>query len=279
MRKLSNGVWTNEVRSEDGATVTVTDHGAHVLSWISADGEEALYMSGHSGFGGSAAIRGGVPIIFPQFSERGTGKRHGFARTAGWRLEFAGTDNGKGIARYALNDADVPGNAWPHRFAMRFEVAVSGQELRMTLSVSNPSQEAWAFNAALHSYWHVSDVERIRISGLNGLAYLDQVAGGTHAVQQEETLRIAGEVDRIYGRVPGIIDLIDEERILVLSQQGFTDAVIWNPGAEKAASLADLTPGGYKSFVCVEAGAILQPVMLAPGQDWQGSQTASMRKT
>jgi glucose-6-phosphate 1-epimerase len=281
MRKQVHGVWTNQVRSEDGASVTVTDHGAHLLSWIPAGGEEALYLSEHSGYGGNAAIRGGVPIIFPQFGERGTGKRHGFARTAAWRLEFAGAESGQAIVRYVLNDTDVPANAWPHRFALQFTIAAHGDELRMTLSVANPSAESWEFNAALHSYWRVGDIEHVRVSGLKDLAYVDQVAQGVQRVQHDEPLRVEGEIDRIYADIHGSasrgIELSDNERIFTLRQEGFRDAVVWNPGAGKAASLADMTPGGYKSFLCIEAGAILQPVRLAPGESWHGSQVVRVR--
>jgi glucose-6-phosphate 1-epimerase len=282
MRKQLHGVWINEIRGDDGASVTVTDHGAHVLSWIPAGGEEVLYLSERSGYGGNAAIRGGVPIIFPQFGERGNGKRHGFARTAPWRIEFAGVENGQAIARYALNDADLQANAWPHRFGLQYTVAAHGDELRMTLAVANPSSEPWEFNAALHSYWRVGDIEHVRVSGLKDLAYIDQVAQGTRCVQHDDTLRIEDEIDRIYenvlGGMTGNIELSDGQRIVMLRHEGFRDAVVWNPGSEKAASLADLTPGGYKSFLCIEAGTILQPVRLAPGESWQGSQTVRVRK-
>lgn len=279
MRKLLHGIWVTEICSEDGATITVADHGAHVLSWIPADGSEALYVSSHSAYGGNAAIRGGVPIIFPQFGERGTGKRHGFVRTVGWHLEFAGIEEGRAVVRYLLADADVVENSWLHRFGLRYEVAACGAELRMTLSVSNPSSEPWSFHAALHSYWRVADIERVRITGLRQLAYIDQVANVSQCVQNEDTLFIDGEIDRIYGNVkqgPGI-ELFDGERVFSLEQQGFMDAVVWNPGGAKAASLSDLSPGGYRSFLCIEAGAILQPISLAPGHAWQGSQTVRVR--
>jgi glucose-6-phosphate 1-epimerase len=277
MRKLLHGVWVTEIRSEDGATATVSDHGAHVLSWTPAGGEEALYMSEQSAYGGNAAIRGGVPIIFPQFGERGHGKRHGFARTTGWRIEFSGIESGRAVARYALNEEDVPGNAWTHRFALRYEVAVQGDELRMTLSVANPSQETWTFNAALHSYWRVGDIEQVRVTGLRNLAYVDQTAQGVRKTQYDDALGIEGEIDRIYGGVPGRIELSDGQRVFFLDQPGFPDAVVWNPGGGKAASLSDLTPGGYRSFLCIEAGAVLQPIVLTPGQEWEGSQTVRVQ--
>jgi glucose-6-phosphate 1-epimerase len=55
----------------NGATALVALHGAHVLSWIPADGRERLFLSERAKCGGGAAVRGGVPVIFPQFAERG----------------------------------------------------------------------------------------------------------------------------------------------------------------------------------------------------------------
>jgi glucose-6-phosphate 1-epimerase len=48
--------------------------------------------------------------------------------------------------------------------------------------------------------------------------------------------------------------------------------VVWNPGAVKAAGLADMPAEDYRAFLCVEAGAIMQPVRLAAGTNWRGVQ-------
>ena len=58
-------------------------HGGHVLSWV-ALGAEQLYLSPRSLLDGRAAIRGGVPVCFPQFNERGPLPKHGFARNLPW---------------------------------------------------------------------------------------------------------------------------------------------------------------------------------------------------
>ena len=73
-----------------GAEAIVTLYGAHLVSWASADGQQRLFCSARSARDGSRAIRGGVPVIFPQFAERGDGMRHGFARVSAWRLADSG---------------------------------------------------------------------------------------------------------------------------------------------------------------------------------------------
>src|SRR5450830_1072291 len=76
--------------ARDGATVSICHQGAHVCSWIPANGTEQLFLSNQSEFREGVAIRGGVPVIFPQFAGLGTLPKHGFARTAPWKLDQQG---------------------------------------------------------------------------------------------------------------------------------------------------------------------------------------------
>ena len=62
-----------------------------------------------------------------------------------------------------------------------------------------------------------------------------------------------------------------------IDPEGFRDAVVWNPGRERAAALADLDPGGERHFVCIEAAAVQEPVTLGPRRRWMGSQTLTAR--
>ena len=47
----------------DGAQATVLVHGAHLVSWIPAGGEEQLYLSPAAKYGLGASVRGGVPVM------------------------------------------------------------------------------------------------------------------------------------------------------------------------------------------------------------------------
>ena len=59
---------------------------------------------------------------------------------------------------------------------------------------------------------------------------------------------------------------------MAVGQSGFRDVVIWNPGAEKAGQLPDMQAGEERSFICIEAGAIMEPIRLGPGEEWTGKQ-------
>lgn len=242
------------IRGADGAQAIVTLYGAHLVSWQGADGAERLFCSTASKLDGSRAIRGGVPLIFPQFAERGTGMRHGFARVATWRLH----DSGAGFAVFALDQGDLPAalaQAWPHDFALTLRVEVGGDALALTFEVSNTGADAFAFSAALHTYFSIDDLAHVRIGGV-----------------QEGALRIEDHVDRIYQGIDGALTLADGSATLRLAQSGFTDAVVWNPGARDAAALSDMEDADYRRFVCIEA-ALIDALTLAPGAAWRGAHT------
>ena len=68
-----------------GARAEAYLHGAHVTSWRNAAGDELLFLSRESDFTAGRPIRGGIPVIFPQFGS-GALVQHGFARSSEWQL-------------------------------------------------------------------------------------------------------------------------------------------------------------------------------------------------
>jgi glucose-6-phosphate 1-epimerase len=253
--------------SHDGATALGALHGAHVLSWIPANNRERLFLSERARFDGKSAIRGGVPVIFPQFSERGTGMRHGFARVLPWRL--TGVENEHAV--FELNNDELTAH-WPHAFIARLLVSLSATTLELALAVENTGDSAFDFTTALHTYLRVDALADAAVTGLQGCDYEDSAAGGVLRREDNYEVRFDGEVDRIYNDVVAPLTLADGTGELSIEQEGFTDAVVWNPGAALAATIGDLSSDDYRRFVCIEAGAVLQPQVLAPGERWSGTQ-------
>ena len=239
----------------DGAQATVTLYGAHLISWQGADGRERLFCSAQSSLDGSRAIRGGVPVIFPQFAARGDGMRHGFARVSTWRVLDIGVEDGWAFAVFGLNPSDLAPEhaaAWPHGFSLSLRVAIRGNELAMTFDVQNTGADAFPFAAALHTYYLVDDIASVRIDGV-----------------EAEELAITDKFDRVYEGVAPRLALVDGGVVMTLRQEGFADAVVWNPGAEDAAALADMADAEYRRFVCIEP-ALLNGPGLRPGEAWRG---------
>ena len=256
----------------DGAVAAAYIHGSHVTSWVPAGGAERLYLSERSVWRTGAAIRGGVPVIFPQFAGRGPLPKHGFARSVAWTYAGATQDAHGVTARFTLATSPATLAIWPHAFAATLSVGIGGQSLTLTLAVENRDAKPFAFTAALHTYVAVGDIARTAVTGLAGLRYADSAAGGTPAIDQEPAVRFAGEVDRIYWAPSAPVRVDDGARTTEIAAEGFTDVVVWNPGAEKGAALADLEADGQRRFVCVEAATVGAPVMLLPNAAWQGTQ-------
>jgi glucose-6-phosphate 1-epimerase len=118
----TNGLPKVNLSSSDGSRAEIYLHGAHVTSWIPAGGEEQLYLSAASEFRDGAAIRGGVPVIFPQFSNLGPLPKHGFARNLAWELISA--ENG--TACFQLRDSEAVRHL-AARFLAEQTVTVRGQ--------------------------------------------------------------------------------------------------------------------------------------------------------
>jgi glucose-6-phosphate 1-epimerase len=252
------------LRAPDGAEATITLYGAHLVSWkamttAGTPPQERLFLSSLSALDGRKAIRGGVPVIFPQFAERGSGMRHGFARVSAWRVVDQGEADGAAFAVLALGQADLAQQvaaAWPYAFELQLRVAVRGAQLDMTLDVRNTGTQAFPFAAALHTYHLVEDVEAVRIDGV-----------------QAETLAITDKLDQVFERVAGAITFDTGADRMTLEQTGFPDAVVWNPGAVDAAALSDMEDEEYRRFVCIEP-ALLGPQDLEPGGTWRGTYRA-----
>lgn len=267
------------VTARDGASFAFCLHGGHLLSFVPAGGREALFVSPRARFETGAAIRGGVPVIFPQFSSNGPLPTHGFARTSRFRLDASGVrDDGAAFARLVLDDDALAPRArelFPFRFHLAIELVAAGATLTQSLVVENRDRAPFGFTGALHTYFAVDDVRTTELHGLDGAAYFDK------ALDREGTvagaLRFPGEVDRVC-RSSAPIAIDDGKRTIALSVEGFCDWVVWNPGDAKAAALADLGADAGRRFVCAEAAVVSRPVELAPGGVWCGRQTIEVRR-
>lgn len=269
------------LRSPSGGKCDISKHGAHVLSWSpSADAASALYMSPAAKYGANDAIRGGIPICFPQFGPRGDLPQHGFARkNNNWELEESCSEN-QAVYKLCASD-DTRKTAWGHEFECYYTVAVQEDgSLETALRVKNTGDKDFTFTCALHTYFTVGDISGASVKGLKGCTYEDglQPPGAPPVTEADDAVRFNGEVDRVYGPTPAVLTIDDEvgSRTVTINKENFPDAVVWNPWIEKTKALADMPDEDYHKFVCVEVGAIRQPVTVAAGAEWMASQRLSV---
>lgn len=257
------------LQGADGASLELLPYGAHLLSWVPA-GERGnrLFLSPAAEYRHGVSVRGGIPVVFPQFSGHGSLPKHGFARVQPWELE----QQGPAGCRMRLRESPQTLALWPHPFELWLDLAVQANRLEAALTVLNTGSAAFEFTAALHSYLQVDDIRQTRLHGLQGCRYLDAVRNREYHVQQQEPLQLGEWIDRIYVDAPGELRMEEPARRLRIRQEGFTDTVVWNPAAGLTATLADMEPDGWLRMLCVEAGSTLAAVRLAPGQAWRGAQ-------
>lgn len=251
------------------ASGRIYDHGAHLVSWVPTGHEPVLWLSEHARFQADAAIRGGVPIVFPWFGAGVSGSltpSHGFARVVEWtRTELLESEDRTSIT-YVLTEASAHAAEFPFDYRATF-TAELGESLELTLTVENLDAHAFTFEAALHAYLRVGDVQRIEIEGLDGTQYRDKVTG-RNGVLQVGDVRITGPTDRVYesSAQVSLVDPVLERRIRVHKSQS-ANTVIWNPWADGAATLPDMGDDEWRGMVCIEGANVLgNAITLEPGE-------------
>lgn len=281
-------------------TVLVALHGAQVLSWQTGDGRERLYLSPKAVMDGHAAIRGGVPLCFPQFNTRGALPKHGFVRNKAWQLvpgnaaEPLAQHQGAAQAQQALHSLNAvqslqlafsyrngaqPSTStqptinalWPHPFELLLTVTLAPNSLHMALQVRNTGAQTMPFTVALHTYLALQRLEQVRLQGLAGLPYWDALAD-THPIFAGDW-RYTGPFDAVFPAPSAPIVLHDQGAALQITQSpSLSNTVVWNPGPMLSQQLADMPDDCYQHMLCIEAAQIDAPVRLAAGAQWLGWQ-------
>lgn len=253
------------------ATAEITLEGAHITQFQPAGAEPVLFLSRSSYFAPGKPIRGGVPICFPWFGGRAgrpDSPAHGFARLRKWEVEsLAAAESGSVTAVFRLASDDDTRAQWPHDFIARLRVEIS-QQLTMTLAVENTGDAPLRFEEALHTYFAVSDVREVSVTGLEGAAYLDKTDGLQRKQLGAEPLRIVAETDRVFPATTAtcIIDDPDLKRRIIVEKSGSQTTVVWNPWIAKAAAMPDFGDTEWPQMLCIEtANTGTDAITLAPG--------------
>ena len=256
-----------------GASAVVSSLGGQVLSWITPDGREHLFLSERAVFDGSVPIRGGIPVCFPQFGNVGELPKHGFVRTREWSVTTRRCGDDFALATLELGDDETTRALWPHAFRAEITVILEVDRIDVEFCVENTGPEPLAFTGALHSYLRVVQVEDAALEGLHGHDYLD-AANGNRIVRETGTeIMVDSAVDRVYFDVRRPQLLRAGNLSLGIRSQGFPDVVVWNPWVDACGNLTDMPANGWRHMLCVEAAAARNPVTVAAGEEWCGRQT------
>ncbi len=153
---------------------------------------------------------------------------------------------------------------WPYHFSLELKVTV-GAELVLTLTSINRDERDIPFSAALHTYFRVADVAKIRIDGLDQVPFLSKVHNYEPFVESGPIV-IGERVDRVYLNTKSTCTIEDPgfNRKIVVEKSGSRTTVVWNPWAKLSAEMPELGPEAYRQFVCVETVVGPQEQMVLP---------------
>ena len=256
-----------------GASAVISLLGGQVLSWITPDGRERLFLSDKAVFDGSVAIRGGIPVCWPQFAALGDLPKHGFVRTRPWRVATERCGDDYALVTLAIEDDEATRALWPHAFRLELTLMLEDDRIDLELSVSNTGEAPFSFTGALHTYLRVTQVEDVALEGLYGHHYRD-AANGDKVVRDSGTaVMVDAEIDRVYRDVKRPQLLQAGNLSLGIQSQDFPDVVVWNPWVDKCGALADMPADGWRHMLCVEAAVAETPVLVPAGEEWYGRQT------
>ncbi|PPS08015.1 hypothetical protein GOBAR_AA12626 [Gossypium barbadense] len=211
-------------------------YGGQVTSWKNAHGEELLFVSSKASFRPPRAIRGGIPICFPQLKSTGSLEQYGFARNRIWSIDPDPPSSPSDISHKAFVDlilthSEEDMKIWPHRYEYRLRVALG------------PTAVELLWFKMMHTVFLgiESSVDKVYLSTPTKIAILDH----------------------------------ERKRTFELRKYGLPDAVVWNPWDKKAKAMADFGDNEYMHMLCVEAACVEEPITLKPGEEWKGRQEIS----
>ncbi|WP_305838854.1 D-hexose-6-phosphate mutarotase [Photobacterium leiognathi] len=246
------------------AEAGISLHGGHLIWFKPAGEKDIIWLSENAEFDTQKAIRGGIPVCWPWFGKAGT-PSHGFARTSQWTLQEHRENKNGVIVSLQLEDNEETRAIWPHKFnnVLTFEI---GTELTVSLTSTNTDSQPWSYGGALHTYFDIADINNIEITGM-GSTYLDSTQQGK-ACEGGDVLTFTSETDRVYTLPEATITINDKnnERNILVTNEGHNAAVIWNPWQELSISIGDMADNSFETMVCVESTIHQPSIELAPGQ-------------
>ena len=266
-KQFDNGFKYIEINNSS-ASAKIALQGAHLFHYQPVGEPPLLWLSKASFFELGKVIRGGVPICWPWFGKHPDNSerpQHGFARSSLWELlKVEEIDEQTTEVLLQLQPSTESLQLWPYQFELLLAITV-GRRVTLALTTRNCDVQPFEITTALHSYFAVDNIDKVRVEGLGDKPYFDKVTG-KECIQQGH-LTVTKEVDRIYHKVDYPLTLHDQTRTVRIDAQGSSSAIVWNPWSESCVAMADMNDDGYRTMLCIEtANAPGDARMLLPGE-------------
>ena len=214
-------------------TVGIDTHGARVVSYSPAGGEEVFFVS--------ETGTGGMPLCWPWFAGLGPcadSRRHGIARYRDFRtVSLVNRSPMDSELTLRLDSDEDTRREFPHDFSLTVTIRLTDR-LAAAMTCTNAGGEPFAVTEAFHPYFAVADQARCHVEGETEAEYF--------------------LVDEISGRR------------LSFTDKGGTGRYVWRakPGNHNAKTVSSLAPDDWRRFVCVENGTLekARAYTLKPGE-------------
>lgn len=215
--------------SASGAKAELYAFGATVTSFIAGNGRQVLFLSRDAKLDGSKAIRGGVPLVFPQFGQPDKSMpQHGFLRNNQWTVDESSkfdSEQAAGIS-LSLKLADVKNSRgeagqskckWAEGTDLDCTVTMSlkidASSLTQTLTIQNTATKPFDFQTLFHTYYNVNshqalDKDQCNVKGLEGYHCSDKITGEEYTTGSDPIF-IDRNIDHVYSPPDGknVVDI------------------------------------------------------------------------
>jgi glucose-6-phosphate 1-epimerase len=173
-----------------------------------------------------------------------------------------------------LNDDKETQALFPYAFELELTFNI-GKKLSIELKTTNMDENSFTITQALHTYFAISDIETVKIEGVETTPFIDYT-DDKKKKKEIESLQIRQEVNRVYVPTDATCIIVDKDlnREIVIEKSGSNSTTIWNPWKESG--IHDLPDEKYRKFVCIETTNALQDaVTLQPNESHQIRQLIS----
>ncbi|KAL3866218.1 hypothetical protein ACJMK2_043540 [Sinanodonta woodiana] len=216
-----------ELDQGNGTAAIVHLHGATVVSW-KLRGEEILFCSKKAIFDNKKAIRGGIPIVFPQFGPWSLGPQHGFARIRKWKLVSTPMQDSRGniTAVFSLEDDKRTRELWDKKFKLVYTVSLWDKSLELNLKVLNRDESSFEYTTLMHTYFTTPDVTKTSVIGLKDLHFIDKVQDGAILTENRSEVIVNENYDRVYQNAPNeiVVNKVGNgEQKVIIKKTNFPD--------------------------------------------------------
>ena len=236
--------------------------GAQLIQVESLDQSPWLYCSPLPPIPGQP-VRGGVPVIFPQFANQGSLPKHGFVRNLVWKERRTWQTSSESGVVYVLDLDEQTAPVWSHKASLKLEISASSRRLFMRLVVTNKGTNTLEWTGGLHPYWWVPNLLTTKIIGLN-------------ADHQNEMIFDENGIEQIFPNKGKVTLMRGEDSAVELQASGFDEWMVWSPGQVGAKLLTDMPAEDWQDFVCIEPVCVTNPVKLEAGESFEGTLQAKI---